>query len=179
MADQVIYDIQFGQSDYYDYNSPAVTLEEAKAQLIIDFDYDDALLSRLILAATQAVATYCNISINNQMITVFGKADSRGMFRLPYIPVRYVSSIVGRAPSDISFTSCQWAGMNNIAFVPPYSEFTITYFTGYNNPIPADLKQGILAQVAYLYENRGDQDKISGVCNEAAALIKKYVDPWI
>lgn len=177
MADQLIYDIQYGVSDYYDYNSPAVTLAEAKAQLIIDFDYDDALISRLIMAATSAVAKYCNISINNQMITVYGKADDKGRFRLPYGPIAYISSVVGDHGEVTPCTNTQLG--SRIVQIGAYQEVSITYFTGYNNPIPADLKQGILTQVAYLYENRGDQDKISGVCNEAIALIQKYIDPWI
>lgn len=174
MADQQIYDIQFGVSEYYDYNSPAVTLEEAKAQCIIDFDYDDAYLTGLILAATQAVATYCNLSINNQQITIWGKADSKGRFRLPYTPVTYVSSVVGSQR-----VLCDFTLPNRYLSLFPYEEFSAVYYTGFGKSIPADLKQGILAQIAYLYENRGDQDKISGVCSEAEVLIKKYVDVWI
>lgn len=57
----------------------------------------------------------------------------------------------------------------------PYSRWKITYTTGYS-PVPDDLKQAVLAQVVYLYENRGDENKV--LANNLCTLAKALSDPY-
>jgi len=52
--------------------------------------------------------------------------------------------------------------------------FKIEYTTGYTT-IPADLKHAIVCQIAYLYENRGNEIK-PGLCQMAANLADGYKD---
>jgi hypothetical protein len=175
--DQIIYNVDKGVSEYYDYNSPAVTLEEAKAHLIVTFDEDDVYISALILAATQAIADYCNISINNAMITVWGKADSVGRFKLPFGPVSYVISVASIEPNGESCFATLF-GNKTIGTIQN-AELTIAYYTGFSKPIQNNLKQAILAQIAYMYENRGDQDKQTGICALAQQLSQPFREIWI
>jgi len=65
------------------------------------------------------------------------------------------------------------------------NRYKITYTTGYAvDTLPVDLKQAILMQVCWLYENRGDvnaskYDWTPGVCEAAIKFADKYVRPWL
>jgi hypothetical protein len=70
-------------------------------------------------------------------------------------------------------------GENEKSFTPFYDgRFKVEYTTGYV-VLPDDLKQGWLAQILYLYENRGDENK-QGLSEIAKDLVAPYRDlSWV
>ncbi|MGB3486671.1 MAG: head-tail connector protein [Xanthobacteraceae bacterium] len=69
-----------------------VTVDEVKAQAIIDDSDNDALIGRLIGAARSHVEAYCNIVLAKQIVAV--RCDAFCDFaRLPIAPVQEIESI--------------------------------------------------------------------------------------
>lgn len=170
-----IIDIKFGQSTYYDSNNPAVTLEEAKAHMIVDFPDDDALISSYITSATKFVENWCNISINQRLITLTAKVDPCGVLRLPYPPVSYVAA----ANDNRNGNAWAYNQQGNLLIGTYGAPVLVAYYAGYSEAIPADMKHALLCQIAYMYENRGDVDKLTGLCDLAINLLQPYMQSWI
>lgn len=95
----------------------------------------------------------------------------------------------------LTFSACAAGGFNPAVpfrgyfswgpFASPYgaegtNRYKITYTTGYAvDTLPTDLKQAILMQVCWLFENRGDvnaskYDWTPGVCEAAAKFADSY-----
>lgn len=176
-------------------NEP-VTLAEVKAQLIITFTDDDALLTRLITQARKAIENYCAVSLVVKTITL--TADLYSDYELPYGPVTGIQGVStptgtqgsGPVAYETAATGWQQEGEEFVSFVPGNrggwdwgpppprnypagpNRYRIVYTTGYN-PVPDDLKLAVLQQVAFLYEHRGnDPDKV--MCEQAQALAFSY-----
>jgi len=68
---------------------------------------------------------------------------------------------------------------------PGLNRFRITYTTGWGTSTPDDLKQAILLQAAWLYDNRGEEvanryNWLPGVCEAALVFADKYKrQSWI
>lgn len=183
-----------------------VTLAEVKAWLIIDTvnTDDDALLTRLITQARQAIENKTKLSIVER--TVIVTVDLVREFKLPHGPVRAIDTVVFRKGTNDDGTPD-----NETLTIEDYTtdgedfkvirsgrcgRHKITYTTGYgvdedidyDNPIPEDLKTGILQEIAYRYEHRGDEtntmsaagnetvQKVSGICADALQSIQPYID---
>jgi hypothetical protein len=56
---------------------------------------------------------------------------------------------------------------------PTCERLKLIYTVGYSS-VPEDLKQAVLAQIYWSYENRGNEEN-SGVCKEAEELCKDHV----
>lgn len=179
-----------------------VTTTEAKLQLIIDFTDDDTLIGNLITAARAAIENYCNISLITKTIVL--TVDVRSRFELPYGPiqtegltVKVQKEVTANVPVYESAEGWNLTGVQFKTFYPAYfgagditvnsryaypdtdcgTPYKITYTAGYEE-VPFDLKQAILAQVAWLYENRGDQEK-QGLSPQAEGLALKYRHLWL
>lgn len=177
-------------------NSPTepVTLQQVKDQLIITFTDDDALLTRLITQARRAIENYCAVSIVAKTVTL--TADLFVSKELPYGPVTGIQAALtrsgtqGSGPTVYETSTSQWQtdGEEFLSFSPPAcgdfninspyrgieepnypNRWKIVYTTGYN-PVPDDLKLAILNEVAFRYENKGNQND-KGVCSEAAQAL--------
>lgn len=176
-----------------------VTLTEAKAQLIITFADDDTLITRLITAARRAIENYTCTSIISKRITLL--ADIREEWELPYGPVVALESVMtrsgtqGSGPASYATADTTWQtdGAEFLSFSSPNynADFTVNsrfgrynqepcigtrykiiYTTGYD-VCPQDLKQAILLEVAWLYENKGDVSTGVG-STEAIHLANPY-----
>lgn len=174
-----------------------VTLTEAKAQCIVTYSDDDTLLTNLITICRRAVENYCNISIAAKTITLV--ADLFNEWELPYGPVTGIQSVQTRTstqgsglPTYTTLTS-GWGldGTEFLTFIPasgidaignypiatnfgvaPY-RYKIQYTAGWPDS-PEDLRQAILTEIAYRYENRGDL-AAPGVCESTRILADPYV----
>lgn len=174
-----------------------VTLTEAKAQCIVTYSDDDTLLTNLITICRRAVENYCNISIAAKTITLV--ADLFNEWELPYGPVTGIQSVQTRTstqgsglPTYTTLTS-GWGldGTEFLTFIPasgidaignypiatnfgvaPY-RYKIQYTAGWPDS-PDDLRQAILTEIAYRYENRGDL-AAPGVCESTRILADPYV----
>lgn len=174
-----------------------VTLAEAKAQLLVDFTDDDTFITSLITRARAHVESYCNISIVNKRITFLGYLDCQ--YELPYGPVITLEGVntaqgqTGSGPVTYAPSEADWSiqgdffnggyGTESIFINSRYGNigmrWQIIYTSGMSGLIPDDLRQGILVQIAFLYENRGKDVGVSGVCEQARELINPYRKLWI
>jgi uncharacterized phiE125 gp8 family phage protein len=148
-------------------SSEPVTLDEAKAQGIVDHTDDDALLQRLVRAARDHVEHYCGVRFASQTVEV--KCDRfADLCRLPEAPVTSITSIGyvdgngdtktlgetiyqlrpdGLEPSVALAYGKQWPA------VQPGSRITLTAVVGYENAPPA-VRHAMLMLVATWYVQR-------------------------
>lgn len=148
--------------------SPAeepVTLDEVKDFIKLDGSGEDAQLSRLIAAARERAEHWMRRSIITQRWRIsldYGVADS---VWLPMGPVRQiisVSLIDTENTSQALSSDAYWlnAARTMAVFLSPLTahRVEIEYETGFGAAadVPADIKTGLLGDITFMYENRGD-----------------------
>lgn len=174
-----------------------VTPTEAKKHLLVDFSDDDTYITALITQARMMIEEYCAISIVSKTITLI--ADLYMEREIPYGPVIAIISVQTRAgtqgsgPATYESATTDWQtdGEEFMTFNPnafgcsysPTVPFTgrldpapdyrwkIVYTAGYTT-VPDGLKLAVLNQIAFLYENRGNENK--GICESAQAYAFPY-----
>lgn len=169
-----IIDIAYGPSD------PCVTLAQVKNHLRIDFTTDDTYLNSIIPQCQDRVEQYTATSLNERTISVVIN-NSYGNTELPYGPVISVTTT-----KDFDGNALTDAIYKGVAFQTVYSPclryLTITYQAGYTDDNrPPSLVLALLQEIAYRYENRGDNlevkvaDKLtSGLCESAMVLANPF-----
>lgn len=203
-----ILDIWKDENSYGAVSEP-ITLAKAKKWCLIDFTDDDDLILDLITQSRQSVENFCNISIVPKSIfltaTCSGEyVDAPGVSRwdrqfygvpfvgcweeLPYGPVSAVQSVtnVDGATATILTENADYfltgQGFKLIRFNSYTSQLLIQYSTPYY--CPDALKEAILNEVAFRYENRGNSvnryaAQNVGVSEGAEALAKPYQRIWL
>jgi len=166
-AFNAVVDVSFSDVD----NVMPVTRELAKKWARIDDSYDDTIVDHLIISAISILEAYLNQSILSKTVTSTIN-NSCGNQYLPYGPVKSIISVtddVGNTYTDSeytltgeSFKRIQYPVGDNLKFV---------YTTGYES-LPAQIKTAILCQVAYMYENRGDD---TGLKSQISPMAKAHV----
>lgn len=182
-----------------------ITLAEAKAQCRVDIDYtdDDDFITALISQARAAIENYCHISLVEKTLTVTTEMKNKpwllwqnsnrmeqryNEFELPYGPVASFTSLSyidcsGSVQNLVSITDYMLRGslFKTIRINNSYDNNILVYVTGYTI-VPYDLKLGILNELVYRYELRGDPSNVratafteEGVCQAARVLVDKYV----
>jgi uncharacterized phiE125 gp8 family phage protein len=148
-------------------SSEPVTLDEAKAQGIVDHTDDDALIERLIATARDHVEHYCGVRFASQ--TIEAKCDCfADLRRLPEAPVSSVTSITyvdvagatqtlstdvyelrkdGLEPSIALKIGQAWPA------IQMGSRITLTAIVGYETA-PPSVKHAMLMLVATWYAKR-------------------------
>lgn len=145
-----------------------VTVDEVKAQAIIDDSDNDALIGRLIGAARSHVEAYCNIVLAERIVLV--RCDAFSDFaRLPIAPVQEIESIsyIDRAGDAQTLPDTvyelQSGGLDvSIALKAgqrwperlPSSRITVSALVGYEDDIPAAIKHAMLIWIADSYAKR-------------------------
>jgi uncharacterized phiE125 gp8 family phage protein len=160
------------------------TLAEAKDKLVIDYADHDAKITRLIKVATQKIEAMCNISLVEKTVSLYVFLEGGELFELPYGPTVSVTSVAKLDGNDdeetlVLDTDYRLIGANDaFKILKSYYEGThiIEYEVGYTN-IPESLKEAVLAQVAWLYQNPGDENK--GICETAKELASPYIRIWL
>lgn len=172
------------------------------------FTNDDTLIQGFIDQSINTIENFCNISIIGKLLTVTYNINSNaGPYRrdpdygfsgfqrdcypftdswqeLPYGPVKYIFTVTGINQSTIANMALntdffiQGVQFKDIRFGPIYSSYLVVYQTGWDT-IPNALKLAILNEVAFRYENRGDQIKArtgeaSGLCEASEYLAKPF-----
>ncbi len=100
------------------------TLAEAKAQCIVTYTDDDALITALITKARKIIENYCNISIVTQSVVM--TADLYNEYELPYGPVTGITGVQtrtgneGSGPASYTTATSGWStdGTQFISFMP-------------------------------------------------------------
>jgi hypothetical protein len=201
-----IKDIYRDESYYSGAQTEPVSLSETKAHLNIEdtFTTDDALISGLISAARNQIENFCNISILSKLITCTlayqsnagpykknfdrlflgqGPYDNQ-WFQLPYGPIRGLLTVTAVDQTtiinmvlnqDYFLTGTQFL---SIQFQSMYPNYILIYQAGWPS-IPSGLKLAILNEVAFRYENRGDNtnryaSQNVGLCEAAEYLASPF-----
>jgi len=157
-----------------------VSLSDVKAHLYITHSDDDTYLTALIGKCRKTVEKHCNIAIGSQELMWTVDLEAHEEVTIPYQPVISVDNV--EVKTDFATYELVTAnedydvdGQAKKTFTPfAKGRYKIEYTTGYTT-VPADLKHAIVCQIAYLYENRGNETK-PGLCEMAANLADGYKD---
>jgi hypothetical protein len=169
-----------------DTGAEVVTLAEVKEHLGLTDSDNDSKLTALIAQCRKAVENYCSISITQKTVTM--TADLSIEWELPYGPVTGITAVKVRATAEgsgiASYETLEegWEsdGEEFASFLGgPETRYRITYTTGYSS-VPEDLKLGVLNEIYYRYEHRGNEIDTHGLSQETINLVQPYKRmPWM
>lgn len=171
----LLLDVQFDDGNTSDELVEPVTVEEATGWLKVDVPDDDLLIEQLISTARQQLEHYLNISLIRRTVTARIQNDI-GDFPLPYGPV---GEIVTITTDDADLTDIAEdnytlsAGLFKTLCTPDNCKAIVSYAAGYD-VLPAHFKTAILQQCAYLYQFRGDVEKIDQISPMVLLAMKPY-----
>ncbi|MCB2081366.1 MAG: phage head-tail connector protein [Hyphomicrobiales bacterium] len=140
-----------------------LSLSEAKLYLRVDSSDEDSVITRMIATARQAAEHYTRRSFITQTWTLAYDDYAPAMVALPKGPVQSITSVktIARDATETVISSSVYtmdAGKNRLLFDADILGLVvqITYVAGYGDAssIPEALKQGMLAHIADLYEQR-------------------------
>lgn len=119
-----------------------ITLEQAKANLQVDFDDDNAVIERCIKSAISWVEKYTGYILNEGVIKVY--ADKRGIADLILYPFEVITPniIIHRKA-----TSSILRGKSN-------EEIELKVGNWGNEEPPTDIVEACYKLITYFYENR-------------------------
>lgn len=153
-----------------------VTLSEMKDYMRLtgidesgSFDFDDTLIDELISSARQRLEAYTGCILVPKTIDVY-LTNLSGNISLP-----------GPVTGDITALDCDGVDISDDVKLtgskfpdlrePLLENMKLSYNAGYE-VLPKGLKNAIMAEVLYRYENRGDE---GSVCKSAMILANPYV----
>lgn len=151
--------------DFESIGDAPITLAEAKRHLVVTFDDDDSYITELITQCIRSVEKETGTCIQPQ--TVFVLADIIKEFQLPCGPITSFTSAEIKTGINVYAALTQDTGfeidsdLQFARFIPyQFGRMKLTYDAGYGADIPEDLKLAVLNEIAFRYENRGDQKNI-------------------
>lgn len=155
------------------YSEEPVSVELAKQYCrILTGNLENDLVGLFIQSARRAVEQVTGLSLVPKSAEVMMICPQEG-FEIPFGPVT----------SDITFVDIdsQSSSQSTIGFDFPKTRYpynvvtTATYTCGYpEGQVPPELKNAILFQVSFLYENRGDNSDTAQLCPAAWKICQKY-----
>jgi len=158
-----VLDVSFSDSD----SIMPVTRELAKKWARIDDSYDDIIVDHLIMSAVSILEKYLNQSIIPKTVTATIN-NSCGNCYLPYGPVKSITSVTDFDGNELTTSSYTLSGENFKRIINPIEDnLKFVYTTGYSE-LPDQIKTAILCQVAYMYENRGDDPALKSQLSPTA-----------
>lgn len=148
-----------------DLASEPVTATEAKLHLKIDYTDEDDLITSLIKVARQQLEKWSGLSFGAKTIKLF-MASHKLSIPLPYGYIDTVTSVkASRFESgETTLTSGDHYLLvgnthKTLTMYAHYNNLEITYTTqALNASFSESVKAAIKAQVAFLYNNRGDEE---------------------
>jgi hypothetical protein len=150
-----------------------VTLAEAKAWALLETTDFDSLVTALIDVARQQCEDFTGISIITRNVTVI-LSNSNGNIYLPYGPVQTDSgqSVVLYDKDDAIITDAIIRGLEFPYIESPACDYIKAVYNAGYDVIPEKIKAAIKAQVAYLFENRGDAQAMATLSPIAQTILK-------
>ena len=156
------------------------SVQEFKDWGKIDVSDDDVLIEELITSAREICEGFLCISLIPR--TVIAILDnSNGNSYLPYGPVVELISITdvdGNAITTDNY-KLQLEDFKRLSY--PYSKYVRLEYTAGYDTVPRKIKTGILQQLLYMYQHRGDEVYISrtgsidvGLAPEAESTLSPY-----
>lgn len=162
--------------------SELLDVEDVKTHLAITHTDNDAYLTDLIKQVRLSVEKFCGISIGAQtrkwVYDEWGKWPDKEA-PIPYGPVTAISSITRRTGPGTTDTltanddyELQGEQAKTLT-VFGGGRCTVTYTCGYST-LPDDLKRGMLEEITYRYEHKGDTK--DGLSDNAINYLIRYKD---
>lgn len=160
-----------------------VSLTEVKTHLAVTHTDDDTMLTDLFKQVTREVENYCGIALGTQTKVWTFDFDCNTEYSIPYNPVASVTSVY-RKVSAGDYTELLVVNddydldgqLKKTLNIFSGGRCKVTYVTGTEwATCPPDLKLGILNEIAFRYEHRGDSNK-GQFSPEAFNLILRYKD---
>jgi hypothetical protein len=178
-------------SDYSGEITEPVTVEEVKNFMRLegfrsdvvesgelDFDFDDLLIAELITSAREGLEIWCGISIVRHKWRVLF-TNRIGNIELPYSNNATIVSLSNCENEEILAENYTMRGTTfKYLSSPYYDNMTVIYEAGYTD-VPKRLKQAIIRDVCFHYENRND--KAGELSEQAMALASSFkrVSTWL
>lgn len=133
-----------------------IDVDESTADDLSDFDFDDALIAKIIKKARIRVEKRHNVSLVAK--TLQGTLTNLcGMAELLYPPIGDIVSLYDEDENEIESTDYKIIGSyKKFLKYPCYKNMVITYETLASDE---DYSIEILREAAYMYENRGDDSR--------------------
>jgi hypothetical protein len=166
-----------------------VQLEEAKTWLIVDLIEDDNLITQLIVSTRLNIERLTKRAlVPSTVVFVFFAERHVNEIKLPRIPLKSITKIELQVSQGVwqeqDITTYNVIGENLFGFFRGI--FRITYDVGYeldntnNLMLPPVFKDAIKQQLAYVYENRGDEPVEEGLCTIAEKILLPYINmAWV
>lgn len=166
-----VIDYELTEDGYYSEEPVSLSLAKQYCRILTGTEEDD-LINLFISSARLAIEKFTGLSLVAKVAQTMILAPQQG-FEIPFGPV---TSAITWVDNGKTGSSMQTIGFDFPKTETPYSIVTIaTYNCGYtNSTLPVELKNAILFQVNFLYENRGDQSDQGTLCKAAANLARKY-----
>ena len=147
-----------------------VTLEDAKAFMKVDYSDDDAVITAMIKSARKIIARKLNRVLVPSTVTLTVQTSNA------YEPVGlyYDSNIADLIVTDLEADSLP---LSADEYKMLNSTLTFNYKGAYRltwtetPQVEDDIKEAIKMLVAYRYNNRGDQEKQTGIPEDIQAII--------
>lgn len=145
--------------------SEPLILAEAKLYLRVDGVEEDTVITRMIAAARKAAEKYMRRSLITQSWKLSYDNYAPSEIFLPRGPIQSVSSvkIIARDSTETAIAASKYflsSGKEKLVldFAPLGHAVEIVYVAGFGDStdVPDDIRQGMLAHVAGLYDNRHD-----------------------
>ena len=149
-----------------------VTLAEAKLKIRVSHAIEDAMIARMISSARKIIEDAAGISIITKVVKVWF-SNKGGAYQLPYGPITSAITLYDDYTGTI-LTDKRIIGGNypRITF-PQIENMRAEYIVGYTH-VPAALKDAILDQLNYMYENRGAENEGTGICEQAWRACQQF-----
>jgi hypothetical protein len=149
-----------------------VTLAEAKLYIRVSHTSEDAMIARMISSARKIIEDAAGISIITKQVKVWF-SNKGGAYQLPYGPITSAITLYDDYTGTV-LTDKRIIGGNypRITF-PEIDNMRAEYTVGYTH-VPAALKDAILDQLNYMYENRGAENEGTGICEQAWRACQQF-----
>ena len=149
-------------------NSEPVTKEQAKDWMRVSNNEDDLIIENLIISARSIIELYLNKSLKKRTVTAT-LINRCGNIELPFQPFVELVSITdseGTAITDYKLTGETYKRL----LYPEADHIKVVYKAGFDD-VPQHIKAAIMAQVSFMYENRGDDSSGKGICGTAKQFL--------
>lgn len=158
-----------------------LTLADIKIYLRIDGSSEDSILTNMLKASREAAETYMKNSIIKQKWKLVFYKNVPVTIDLLRGPATEITSVklIDEDDTETAVNSSLYYlnGKHKLCLKSSHSahKIEIEYYAGFSEDstnVPEIIKQGLLSQIAYLYENRGEGD--SNLDDSARALFNFY-----
>ncbi len=151
-------------------NGEPVTKEQAKSWMRITNNDEDTDIENLIIAARSIIENYLNKSIIKRTVTAV-LTNRCGNIELPFQPFEELVSITdadGNAITSYTLSGDKYKRL----LLPEWDNIKVVYKAGIGiDNVPQVIKNAIMAQVAFMYVNRGDDNSGKGICPTAKQFL--------